>query len=84
MINRIKGIFQQEAEAIRNIPVTESFKNAIELIHRQVHEKSGKLIASGMGKAGEIAKIFPRHSVQTEHRWSFFTHENYAKRLHGG
>ena len=56
MINRINEIFQQEAEAINNIPVSASFNKAIELIHRQVHQKGGKLVSSGMGKAGEIAK----------------------------
>ena len=30
--------------------------NAIQLIHKQVHQKHGKLVSSGMGKAGEIAK----------------------------
>ena len=56
MINRINEIFQQEAEAISNIPVSASFDKAIELIHQQVHQKGGKLVSSGMGKAGEIAK----------------------------
>jgi arabinose-5-phosphate isomerase len=56
MINRIKEVFQREAEAIRNIPITPSFENAIQLIYQQVHEKGGKLVSSGMGKAGEIAK----------------------------
>jgi len=56
MINRINEIFQQEAEAINNIPVSASFNKAIELIHQQVHQKGGKLVSSGMGKAGEIAK----------------------------
>ncbi len=56
MINRVKEVFQLEAEAIRNIPATESFEHAIELIHQQVHQKGGKLVSSGMGKAGEIAK----------------------------
>jgi arabinose-5-phosphate isomerase len=56
MIKRVEAVFQQEAEAIGNIPVTQSFENAIQLIYRQVHEKGGKLVSSGMGKAGEIAK----------------------------
>jgi arabinose-5-phosphate isomerase len=55
MINRVKEVFQQEAEAIRNIPITENFACAVDLIHRQVHQKGGKLVTSGMGKAGEIA-----------------------------
>ena len=55
MINRVKQVLQQEAEAIRNIPVTEAFESATQLIYRQVHQKGGKLVSVGMGKAGEIA-----------------------------
>jgi arabinose-5-phosphate isomerase len=55
MINRIKDIFRREADAIRNIPVTEDFESATQLIYRQVHQKGGKVVSSGMGKAGEIA-----------------------------
>jgi len=56
MIEKIKAVLQKEAEAIRNIPVTDTFEKAIEVIHRQVHTKGGKLVSSGMGKAGEIAQ----------------------------
>lgn len=56
MMNKVKQVFQQEAEAIRNIPVTESFESATQLIYRQAHQKGGKLVSIGMGKAGEIAK----------------------------
>lgn len=56
MIKNVKDIFRQEAEAIKNIPITGSFESAIQLIHKQVHQKRGKLVSSGMGKAGEIAK----------------------------
>ena len=49
------SILEQEAEAIRNIPVTEEYENAIDLIIRHVHEIDGVLITSGMGKAGQIA-----------------------------
>ena len=55
MIDRIKSILEKEASAINSIPVDESFENAITLIHDAVHNKSGKLITSGMGKAGQIA-----------------------------
>lgn len=55
MINRVKQVLQQEAEAIRNIPVTDAFESATQLIYRQVHQKGGKLVSVGMGKAGEIA-----------------------------
>lgn len=55
MMNRVKQVLQQEAEAIRNIPVTDAFESATQLIYRQVHQKGGKLVSVGMGKAGEIA-----------------------------
>lgn len=55
MIEKVKAVFQHEAEAIQNIPVNETFEKAVELIYRQVHAKGGKLVSSGMGKAGQIA-----------------------------
>ena len=56
MKDSIKEIFLQEAEAIRNIPVDDNFGKAIDLIFQQVHLKKGKLVVSGMGKAGQIAQ----------------------------
>jgi arabinose-5-phosphate isomerase len=55
-IEKVKAVLQHEAEAILSIPANDSFEKAIELIHRQVHEEGGKLVSSGMGKAGEIAQ----------------------------
>ena len=55
MIDDILIIRQQEAEAILNIPVTDDYEKAIEILYRHIHEKEGKLITSGMGKAGQIA-----------------------------
>jgi arabinose-5-phosphate isomerase len=52
----IKNVIAQESEAIRNIPVNSSFADAVEIIFRQVHQRKGKLVASGMGKAGQIAQ----------------------------
>ncbi len=51
----INSILEQEAEAVRNIPVTPGYEEAIALIVEYVHERGGKLITSGMGKAGQIA-----------------------------
>jgi len=51
----VQEVIEKEAEAIRNIPVSDSFDKAIELIYEQVSQKKGKLVASGMGKAGQIA-----------------------------
>lgn len=55
MKEKIENIFKAEATAIMNIPVTGCFKKAIGLIYQQVHVKKGKLVTSGMGKAGQIA-----------------------------
>lgn len=51
----IKQVIADEAAAILNIPVTSDFEKCVELIYEQVHRKKGKLVASGMGKAGQIA-----------------------------
>jgi len=55
MNEEIRKILKDESNAILNIPVTESFVKALDLIYLQVHERGGKVIASGMGKAGQIA-----------------------------
>ncbi|MDR1102362.1 MAG: SIS domain-containing protein [Tannerella sp.] len=51
----IKSILEQEAEAVRNIPVGAAYDAAIELIVEHVHHLGGTLVISGMGKAGQIA-----------------------------
>ena len=56
MKKKVTEILQSEASAISNIPVTDNFESAIRIIHRQVHQRGGKLVSSGMGKAGEIAQ----------------------------
>jgi arabinose-5-phosphate isomerase len=55
MEDAIRKVIEHEAQAIKNIPVSDSFLKAIELIYSRVHQKNGKLVASGMGKAGQIA-----------------------------
>lgn len=55
MKNVIEKVIAREAEAIRNIPVEKDLFKAIDIIYSQVHVKGGKLVASGMGKAGQIA-----------------------------
>lgn len=52
----ILSILDHESKAIKNIPVTEAFDQAIDLIVEQVSHKKGKLVTSGMGKAGQIAE----------------------------
>ena len=60
MIEKVKEIFRHEASAIEKIPVTKSFEEAINIIHLHVHLNNGKLVTSGMGKAGQIA-----HNIAT-------------------
>lgn len=55
MKNKIKGFLKIESEAINNIPITENFNTAIELIKDKIHDGGGKLVFSGLGKAGQIA-----------------------------
>lgn len=55
MKQEIEDIIRKEADAVLNIPITEDYENAVKLIVEQVHEKRGKLVTSGMGKAGQIA-----------------------------
>ncbi|MGN0028780.1 MAG: SIS domain-containing protein [Marinilabiliaceae bacterium] len=51
----IKDILRREAEAINGIPVTDGFEKAVDIIYEHVHKRHGKIIMSGMGKAGQIA-----------------------------
>ena len=55
MISSINELLQHEAQAVLNIPVTDAYRQAVDLIVEQVHRKKGKLVTSGMGKAGQIA-----------------------------
>jgi len=57
MKNSIKELLKLEVEAIQNIPVNDSFEDAVDIIKNHVHssEKNGKVVLSGMGKAGQIA-----------------------------
>lgn len=51
----ILEILQAEAKAILAIPKENDFERAVAMIHSQVHEKQGKVICSGLGKAGQMA-----------------------------
>ncbi len=52
--HRIKELIEQEVRAIQNIPVDGAIIEVVELIYEQVHQKGGKVVVSGMGKAGQI------------------------------
>ena len=83
MIEKVRDIFKREAKAIENIPINDSFEKAIEIIHKHVHGKNGKLVTSGMGKAGQIA-----HNIATTFSStgtpSIFLHPSEAHHFPGG
>lgn len=56
LLTEVSNLLKQESDAILNIPVSDSFVKAVDLIYRKVHKEGGKVIASGMGKAGQIAE----------------------------
>ena len=51
----IKELLAKEAAAILSLPITGDYEKAMDLICAQVHDRKGKLVTSGMGKAGQIA-----------------------------
>ena len=51
---RIESVLKAEADAINSIEVTEDFIAAVEIMYRC----SGKIITTGIGKAGHIANKF--------------------------
>lgn len=55
MIQQLKDILQRELAAIQEIPIDDSLISAIDLIYHRVHKLGGKVVCSGMGKAGHIA-----------------------------
>lgn len=55
-IDDVKAILKKEADAILNIPVSDAYNRATDLIVDHVHRKKGKVVTSGMGKAGQIAQ----------------------------
>jgi arabinose-5-phosphate isomerase len=60
MADFIHDIINREIEGIRNIPVTDSISQAIDLIFNGVHSNGGKVVVSGLGKAGQIG-----HNIAT-------------------
>lgn len=60
METEIQDIINREIEGIRNIPVDHTITDAIDLIFQQVHQKGGKVVVSGLGKAGQIG-----HNIAT-------------------
>ena len=48
-------ILEAESKAVASIPYTSDFDKAVSLIVDHVKQRGGKLVTSGMGKAGQIA-----------------------------
>ncbi|MDE6808706.1 MAG: SIS domain-containing protein [Muribaculaceae bacterium] len=55
MKESMRHILEAESRAIQAIPVTDAYEQAVDLIVEHVHNHGGKLVTSGMGKAGQIA-----------------------------
>lgn len=51
----MRDILSKEAQAVSDIPVSDAYARAVDLIVEHVARRGGKLITSGMGKAGQIA-----------------------------
>ncbi len=51
VLERAKEILEAEAEAIRNIPLNSSFEKALAILEHCM----GKVVTTGMGKAGNVA-----------------------------
>jgi len=51
----MREILDAESKAIASIPVSDAYDKAVEAIIEHVHRRGGKLVTSGMGKAGHIA-----------------------------
>ncbi|NKB55529.1 MAG: SIS domain-containing protein [Alphaproteobacteria bacterium] len=55
-LSEMQDIIEREIQAIRNIPLDENLLKATALIFERVHQQSGKLVVTGVGKAGEIGQ----------------------------
>lgn len=51
----LNKILAAESQAIASVPLTAEYSEALDMIQHQVCELGGKVVASGMGKAGQIA-----------------------------
>lgn len=54
MKNQIKKYIELEVKAIENIPIDGKIEKVVNIIYKKVHLEYGKVIISGMGKAGQI------------------------------
>ena len=54
MKDLIKEYIELEVKAIQNIPIDGIIDNVVNIIYKNVHLNNGKVVISGMGKAGHI------------------------------
>lgn len=54
MKEKIASLLKKEIEAISNIPKENRMEEAMELVFDQIHHQGGKVVISGMGKAGQV------------------------------
>ncbi len=50
----LRDLIEQEIAALRQIPLDGGIERAVEVLYECVHQKDGKVIVSGVGKAGQI------------------------------
>jgi len=60
MRDKIAQLISKEVLAIKNIPLDQKFDKAVDLVYEHVHQRRGKLVFSGMGKAGQVG-----HNIAT-------------------
>lgn len=53
--DQVAEVLMAERQAVLNIPISNMYAKAIDIIYECVHKKGGKLITTGMGKAGQVA-----------------------------
>ncbi|MEO1216194.1 MAG: SIS domain-containing protein [Bacteroidota bacterium] len=56
MTNKLKDLVTCEIDSISSIPLDGKIEEAVELIFKQVHEVGGKVVVSGVGKAGYVGR----------------------------
>lgn len=60
LIDKINSLIAQEIEAIKNIPIDGTIEKTINIILEKTQKQKGKVVVSGMGKAGQIG-----HNIAT-------------------
>ena len=56
MIDSIKQLLQQEAQAVLNIPVTDAYEKAVQLIVEQIHQKKREQFTDGYQIKNRVLK----------------------------